>query len=126
VSTTPVSSSATKATKSSHSTQASSVSKTLNQDETVTSSSEAAQTSLRESTPNRIEAPADSVAKSEDQTTDSAESTSTQEANPDTTFVFGTVTYTGAAAVSAAEFAKTGDHKTAKNGMSSFAIIGQW
>jgi hypothetical protein len=40
--------------------------------------------------------------------------------------VSGSVTLTGAAAISAADFAHTGDHKEGKkNGMSSFAIIGE-
>lgn len=45
---------------------------------------------------------------------------------PDTTFVSGSVTFTGAAAISAAEFSHDGDEKKqARNGMSSFAIIGK-
>jgi hypothetical protein len=45
---------------------------------------------------------------------------------PDTTFVSGSVTFTGAAAISAAEFSHNGDEpKQARNGMSSFAIIGK-
>jgi hypothetical protein len=47
-------------------------------------------------------------------------------ASIDTTYVSGSVTLTGAAAISAADFAHTGDHKEGKkNGMSSFAIIGE-
>jgi hypothetical protein len=62
-------------------------------------------------------------------TTESAKPTETSDKGtstvPDTTFVSGSVTLTGTAAISAAEFAHGADHKEAKNGMSSFAIIGE-
>lgn len=69
---------------------------------------------------------AEHVAKPKNQTTSTPDPSPTTDANPDTTYISGSITYTGAAAVSAAEFAKTGDHEeVAKHGMSSFAIIGK-
>jgi hypothetical protein len=70
---------------------------------------------------------ADRSDKSEGATTTPSDPTPTdQKPEPTTTFVSGSVTYTGAAAVSAAEFAHSGggEKKEAKDGMSSFAIIG--
>ena len=69
---------------------------------------------------------ADQIAKPTDQTTSAPDPSPATDANPDTTYISGSITYTGAAAVSAAEFAKHGDHEeVAKHGMSSFAIIGK-
>lgn len=73
--------------------------------------------------------PANEADKAEDATTVPPDSKSSDnQPEPTTTFVSGSVTYTGAAAVSAAEFAHSGggEKKEAKDGMSSFAIIGEY